>query len=590
MSTPEVLARARRLHLEPPDVEVKAAVGGLPTSVPETISAFSNGSGGTLLLGIDESNDFAPALGFDAARTQDALAGACADKVTPPCRASIQLDEWEGQTVVRLDVPELDPLEKPCYVTARGAYGGSYLRGGDGDRRLTHYEVTQLLSNRTQPTHDREVVEASAFADLDVDLLAGYLARIRQGTPAFRRMDDERVLLRVGVLGRSQDAALRPTVAGLIAMGEYPQEFFPQLFVSFVVLPRTRMGERAPDGRRFEDNKSLRGPIPVILTDALDMARKNMRVGAIVRGGGREDRYDFPVDVIRELVVNALMHRDYSPDARGSQIQIELYPDRLVVKNPGGLYGPITVADLGADDTPTSSRNQTLAALLADVTLPDFPTEAVCENRGSGLPSVLAELRRVGMSPPTYDVTPARVTVTVPQHALLGPETAEWIGSLGHRGLTDAQHLALAMMRSSGQVTNAMLQAWGTDRLTAGEALKDLVARGLAVSSGGRRYATYRLLPSRPDAPSDVSVDQLALPVSADQAASTGIEAEMQATLQAIRAGFNTRKSLLNHLGLAPRTLARRLEALIERGLIERTGPGTSSRQTYRPLPTEEGL
>ena len=117
--------------------------------------------------------------------------------MTPPCRAPIQLDEWEGATVVRLDVPALDPVEKPCFVTARGAYGGSFLRGGDGDRRLTHYEVTQLLS-RTHPVHDREVVEAATLADLDPVLLAGYLSRIRQGTPAFRRADDERVLLRAG--------------------------------------------------------------------------------------------------------------------------------------------------------------------------------------------------------------------------------------------------------------------------------------------------------------------------------------------------------------------------------------------------------
>lgn len=113
--------------------------------------------------------------------------------------------------------------------------------------------------------------------------------------------------------------------------------------------------------------------------------------------------------------------------------------------------------------------------------------------------------------------------------------------------------------------------------------------KAAAVSSGGRRYAAYRLLPSREGLARDASVDQLVLPVSPHQAASTGVEAEMQATLQAIRAGFNTRKALLNHLGLAPRTLARRLDALVDRGLVERTGPGTSSRQTYRPLTTGKG-
>ena len=388
-----------------------------------------------------------------------------------------------------------------------------------------------------------------------------------------------------GVLGRAADGSTHPTLAGLVALGEYPQEFFPQLFVSFVVLPGTRTGKTAPDGRRFEDNRSLRGPIPAIVADAVDTARRNMRVGAIVRGAGREDRYDFPLDVVRELVVNALMHRDYSPDSRGTQVQVELYPDRLVVKNPGGLHGSVTVTDLGADDAQTSSRNQTLAALLADVTLVDLPAQAVCENRGSGIPSVMAELRRVGMSPPTYDAMPARVAVTVPQHALLGPDTARWIGSLGQHGLGDAQQLALAMARSTGQVTNAMLQAWGVDRLTAGEALRDLVARGLVARGGGRRHATYRMLPTPPGGSAGHVPDPT---VSSDtgggRLAPSGIDAEVQATHQAIRAGFATRQALLDRLGLAPRTLARRLDVLVRDGLVERTGPGSSSRQSYRPV------
>lgn len=580
METHELLVRARRLGLEPTNVEAKAAVGKLPASVVDTISAFANGAGGTLLLGVDEAQEFAPATGFDPGPIQDALADACANKVTPPCRASIDLEEWEGRPVIRLDVTELDPIDKPCFVTARGAYGGSFIRGGDGDRRLNHYEVTQLLSNRTQPTFDAEPVERAVQDDLDAELIETYLARVRRRSPVFRHRDDEWLLLRLGVLARDKDGELRPTLAGLLTFGQYPQEFFPQLFVSFVVLPRVRMGDPAPDGRRFLDNQSLDGPIATIVQDALDMARRNMRVGAVIRDAGREDHYDFPVAVIRELVVNALMHRDYSPDARGTQIQIELYPDRLVVKSPGGLFGPITVADLGSEDLRSTSRNQTLARLLADSTLPEAPSEALCENRGSGLLSVLSEMRRVGMSPPEFAVTPGGVTVRVPQHALLGPETSAWIASLGHPGLDDAQQLALAMMRVSGQVTNPMLQAWGVDPLAAGRALRDLVEKGLAVSSGGRRYATYRLLNAATESTAEAPLH--AAGSDASRSPLSGIEAELQATLHAIRAGSNTRQDLLAQLNLSPRTLARRLEVLLERGAIERTEPARSSRQTYR--------
>jgi ATP-dependent DNA helicase RecG len=571
-----LLARLRRLGMEPSDVEVKSARGGLPASVPETISAFANGTGGTLLLGIDESAGFAPAAGFDAPAVRDALADACANKVEPPCRAPIEIEEVEGALVVRLDVPELDPVEKPCFVATRGAYAGSFVRGGDGDRRLSHYEVTQLLSNRSQPTHDRDAVPGALPADLDDDLVGAYLARVHRRSPAFRATDRERLLVRLGVLTTDADGVLRPTVAGLLCLGEYPQEFFPQLFVSFVVLPGLRMGDIAPDGRRFLDNETITGPIPSMVADVVAVAIRNMRAGAIVTGVGREDRYDYPLGVIRELIVNALMHRDYSPAARGAQVQVELYPDRLVVASPGGLFGPITVADLGSEEHPSTSRNQTLAAMLADVEVPGSRGEALCENRGSGLLSVMAELRRAGMSPPEFDVQPGRVTVTVPQHALLAPETVAWIGSLRQRGLSDEQHLALAMMRTVGRVTNARLQAWGFDRLSAGRALKDLVGRGLAASTGDRRYASYHLA-------EDVPTQDAHLLDRTD-----GIEAELDAVVQAIRAGSNTTRALTERLGLSQRTVARRLTTLIERKLVAPTQPTRSSRQSYRLVDPEE--
>jgi ATP-dependent DNA helicase RecG len=576
VETAALLARMRRLGMEPSDIEVKSARGGLPSSVTETISAFANGTGGTLLLGIDEGADFVPVEGFDARAIRDALADACANKVEPPCRASIEIEKLEDTLVVRLDVPELDPVEKPCFVRTRGAYGGSFIRGGDGDRRLSHYEVTQLLSNRTQPTFDSDPVPRASAADLDTDRVAVYLARIRRRSPAFEKTENERLLLRLGVLTVDADGDVRPTVAGLLCFGEYPQEFFPQLFVSFVVLPRLRMGETGPDGRRFLDNATITGPIPAMVAEVVAVAIRNMRVGAIIVGIGREDRYDYPLDVIRELVVNALMHRDYSPDARGAQVQIELYPDRLVIRNAGGLYGPITIADLGSAEHRSTSRNQTLAALLADIEIPGSHGEMLCENRGSGLLGVLAELRRVGMSPPEFHAPPSHVTVTVPQHALLAPETIAWIGSLGEPGLTDAQHLALAMMRSTGRVTNAMLQAWGVDRLSAGAALKDLVGRGLATSTGGRRYASYQLV-------EDVSSHDAQPLDRAD-----GIESELDAMVQAIRAGSITTRALTERLGLSPRTVARRLTTLIDRKLITQTQPTRSSRQSYRLVDPEE--
>ena len=102
-----------------------------------------------------------------------------------------------------------------------------------------------------------------------------------------------------------------------------------------------------------------------MLDAVLVAARRNMRTAAVIRRSGRKDRYDYLVEVIRELVVNALLHRDYSPGARGTQVQVELDPDRLVVKSPGGLHGSVVPSQLGVEEVP-STRNATLARLLAE--------------------------------------------------------------------------------------------------------------------------------------------------------------------------------------------------------------------------------
>ncbi len=569
METAALVARLRRIGTDLVEVEVKSAAGGLPKDIVETLSAFANSGGGTILLGLEENRGFRPAKGFAADRIRDALVNACANLIEPPLRVPIDIEEFEGVLVVRADIPEIDPIDKPCFVKTRGAYQGSFLRSGDGDLLLSHYEITQLLANRTQPTHDAQPVEKASMTDLDSELVGALLARVRKRSPrAFAALDDVSALARMQVVAEL-DGHMRPTLAGLLALGVYPQQFFPQLFVAFVALPGLTMGEQAPDGTRFLDNVTIDGPMPRVIADATAALRRNMRVASVVRGLGREDRYDYPVEVFRELLVNALMHRDYGTHSQGTQVQVELYPDRLVVKSPGGLHGATRLDALGTADQVSSSRNMVLARLLADIELPDERGRVICENRGSGLPNVFVALRRAGMSPPVFAVTPGHTFVTVPQHALLAVDVIEWIGTLGQRGLTDAQHLALAMMRSAGRVTNGMLQAWGVDRISATAALRDLVDRELATVTGGRRYASYRLI--------EVGLGQPRLLPEA-----SGVEADLDAIKQAIQAGHVTARTLQQALGLGYDAVHRRLRVLRERGEVEQTRAPNDRRQSYR--------
>ena len=110
------------------------------------------------------------------------------------------------------------------------------------------YEVTQLLANQGQPTDDQQPVREAALADLDPQAVSALLARVRERSPrAFAAVPDDVALTRLGVLVRDGEN-LVPSLAGLLCLGIYQQQFFPQLNVTFVALPGTTMGETTQDG------------------------------------------------------------------------------------------------------------------------------------------------------------------------------------------------------------------------------------------------------------------------------------------------------------------------------------------------------
>lgn len=119
MDAQAVLDELRRIGVETARAEVKAAAGGCPTSVRETLSAFANTNGGTVLLGCDDTS--LQPVDIDAPRIRDALAGMAANDMTPPVRGEISIEQIDGDhPVVVMEVPELAPEEKPCYITTRG--------------------------------------------------------------------------------------------------------------------------------------------------------------------------------------------------------------------------------------------------------------------------------------------------------------------------------------------------------------------------------------------------------------------------------------------------------------------------------------
>ena len=393
-------------------VEVKSAAGGFPESVLKSISAFSNDRGGLLILGLSDT-DFLP-VPINPAKLAADLASKCSDVFEPRIRPAIGICEVDGKPVVAARIPPLGHQHRPCYIRAEGMNQGSYTRVHDGNRRLTDYEIHVMVSGRGQPIDDAAPVDGARLEHLDDALVSDLLRRLRQRRgEIFTEAADHEVLHMLGVLiePRSDSSV---SLAGLLALGRYPQQFVPQLAASFVVLPTTD-GSPLADGTRFIDNRPLDGPIPAIVAQAVSATQRNMRRRSVVEGAGRQDIWDYPTEAIREIVANALMHRDYHATAQGTQVRISLYPDRFEVASPGGLHGihsgQTDVTQL-IDTNISSTRNALLARLLEDVVIPGTG-RPVCENRGSGLRAAVQALDRMGMRPPELDDRVRELVVTV---------------------------------------------------------------------------------------------------------------------------------------------------------------------------------
>ncbi|MCI1259288.1 MAG: ATP-binding protein [Atopobiaceae bacterium] len=437
------IGRLRLFGTDLQEIEVKESVNHLPKSMGETLSAFANGTGGDVLLGVSERDGFSPAPHFQANRIQDALSNLCAEGMEPPLRPMITLAELGGAPVVMARVAELPPRDKPCYVKKRGLRQGSFIRTGDGDRHMTDYEIDRLLEEHEQPQHDAELVGDASVDDLDDALVAGLIARERAVHPRVSgSLADEVILQNLRALAPDEDAVLRPTIAGLLALGRYPQKYYPRLAVTFASFP----GRTKSDGGGVPsllDSETLVGPIPALVADTLGAVRRNMRTGGLIDGAFRKDLPDYPLVAVREAVTNALMHRDYSAVARGMQVQVNMYEDRLEITNPGGLYGTLTLDMLGAPGF-SATRNQHLSLLLEETPYPDGGF--VAENRGTGYQRIVSELAENLMPSPVAKSTASYFSLTFEKRRL----SKEEHGTLPAGGMEKA---ILAAVEESGSVS-----------------------------------------------------------------------------------------------------------------------------------------
>lgn len=312
-------------------------------------------------------------------------------QMEPTVRALFTICEVDGKMVVSAEIPGADISERPVFYKGVGRIKGSYIRVGESDEPMSEYEIYSYEAFRKRIRDDLRIIDHSKIQLMDENRMKIYLDAVKtERRNLTDNVSQEDILELMGITVNGV-----PTLAGLMTFSKYPQTYFPQLCITAVALPGTEMGNIGNDGERFIDNKRITGAIPDMLDEAVEFVQKNSRTKTIIdENGHRNDKPEYPIKAVREAILNALVHRDYSIHTENVPIRIEMYRDRMEIKNSGGLYGKISIDVLGKVHPKT--RNATLANMLELL--------KITENRYSGIPTMRMEFLNASLPAPIFSV------------------------------------------------------------------------------------------------------------------------------------------------------------------------------------------
>ena len=455
-----------------------------PNSLAETLVAFANGEGGTVVLGVDPSGEVSSRLVDEEA--EGSLRAALA-QCRPPMRTEWQQEETQNGPIILLRVERSSEL----HILSDGR---ALVRHRRENRPLGPAELQMLVANRSMGEFETEEVSGSTREELDEDVIDEYLEKRQQRNPRGTLLPKNTLLQQIGAI--TDNGA--PTISGMLLFGKEPQLFLPHSRAVFVKFddrqsgfsPGERAARAAADrseeilplggaagsfgyGRREE----ITGPLARIVERGWRVIWEEMDKKAVVTGLQREDQTEYPPFAVREALVNAVCHRDYR--LRGSSVEIHMHADHLEIISPGGLPAYITIDNIVEEHY---SRNPRLVNGLYQW--------GYIEELGLGVDRMIEDMVAAGHPPPLFDARSHRFSVTLQNRRDLEKIIPEWEQHMNERQLKAMQYV-----QAHGSITNRDYRQLCTH--VGAETLRldlvDLVNKKLLLKIGDKRGTRYIL-------------------------------------------------------------------------------------------------
>ena len=429
--------------------------------VVETISAFSNRSGGRVLIGVADNCDI---IGVDIGRkTIEKLANQIKQNTDPVIHPSIRVEEIDGKQVIVVDVEE--GTQKPVL-----AFGRAVIRVGKSNQKLGYEGIRNLALETSKVYWDGRVCEDAGPEDIDEEKVRRYLERREEIRKVSKpeKMDMETLLLNIGAV-KKVNGETKPTNAGILFFGKNPQRFILQSQL------RTARFAGGTLTRDFLDRLDCSGVLWEMVEQAEDFVRKNIRLFGFRTEYSfqRIDKLEYPIKAVRGAMINALIHRNYSEPA---DTRVAIFDDRIEIISPGSF--PKGVTPEKPKHVPV---NPVLCQLMYDVGL--------IEKYGSGIYMINELCDEWGITRPEYELSEVETTVIFRSGG-----KAIVISEIEKTGveLNERQKKALQYVLEKGFITNGSYRELNdVGKKTAYLELSGLIEKGLLASTGKGRSVRY---------------------------------------------------------------------------------------------------
>ena len=331
-----------------------------------TTVAFANGAGGRIVFGVkDEPRTIAGIADDRLFQLEERVANAIFDRCAPDIVPETYIQSAGGKALLVVEV--YPGSQKPYYLKKLGKERGTYIRVGSTNRRASAETIAALERERRRISFDSLTVHNVAADDLD---LSGFIAAYAERTgKALTRKQ----LANLGLFHTERDAVWPTHAAVLLAEGPVSKRLFPYAKVECARFKGTTRSV-------FLDQASIDAPIFAAVEPCMAFIKKNIALGATIGEIYREERWEYPLEAIREALVNAVIHRDYA--ILGSDIKVAIYDDMLEITSPGPLPDTLPIDELGRGRS--EIRNRVLA--------PIFKALRLIEAWGSGIQKMRKEL------------------------------------------------------------------------------------------------------------------------------------------------------------------------------------------------------